>query len=346
MARPIYAAVPYSQFVLGPRKIEIMELIRGLQNLRPKHRGCALTIGNFDGVHLGHQAVIRQLAERAQSLGVPTLVMLFEPQPREYFAPSTAPARLTRLREKIMALRNQPVDRVLCVRFDARFAAVEPEDFIRRVLVRGLGARFVVVGQDFRYGHNRRGDLELLTQMGRQNSFEVATAAMFALGNGRVSSTRVRTALAQGDLALAAALLGRPYRMCGRVVHGKKIGRSIGVPTANIRLHRRRAPIDGIFVVEMTNAAGECLPAVASVGIRPTIGGTQPLLEVHLLDVNRDIYGHYVAVDFLQRLREERRYASVEEMRPQILRDIDAAREYFRTRRPPAPTIAVGRLRS
>lgn len=335
-----------SQFALGPRKIETMELIRGLQNLRPRHRGCAVTIGNFDGIHLGHQAVIRQLAERAKSLGVPTMVMLFEPQPREFFAPSEAPARLTRLREKLLALRSQPVDRVLCVRFDDRFAAVEPADFVRRVLVQGLGARFVVVGQDFRYGHKRRGDIRLLSDMGNQEGFEVATAAMFEVGGTRVSSTRVRTALTQGNLASAAELLGRPYQMCGRVVHGRKIGRSIGVPTANIRLHRRRTPIDGVFVVEMTNAASECLPAVASVGVRPTIGGTEPLLEVHLLDVNRDIYGHYVTVNFLQRLREERRFDSLEEMRPQILRDIDAAREYFRTRRPSAPTIAVGTFRS
>ena len=323
-----------------------MELIRGLHNLRPKHRGCAVTIGNFDGIHLGHQAVIRQLAERAKSLSVPAMALLFEPQPREFFAPSAAPARLTRLREKLLALRSQPVDRVLCVRFDARFAAIEPEDFVRRVLVQGLGARFVVVGKDFRYGHRRRGDIRLLEDMGKKNGFEVATAAMFEVGGTRVSSTGVRTALAEGDLASAAKLLGRPYQMCGRVVHGKKIGRSIGIPTANIRLHRRRAPIEGIFVVEMTNVAGERLPAVASVGVRPTIGGTQPLLEVHLLDTNRDIYGHYVAVDFLQRLREERRYDSLEELRPQILRDIDAAREYFRTRRSAAPTIAVGTLRS
>jgi len=319
-----------------------MELIRGLQNLRPEHYGCAVTIGSFDGVHLGHQAVIRQLAERAKSLGVPTLVMLFEPQPREYFNASTAPARLTRLREKLLALRTQPVDRVLCLRFDARFAAIVPEAFIRRVLVQGLGARYVVVGQDFRYGHKRGGDIELLARMGRESGFEVAIAATFAVGTERVSSTRVRAALAQGDLDAAAALLGRAYQMCGRVVHGKKIGRSIGIPTANIELHRRHAPIAGIFVVEMTNAVGERLPAVASVGVRPTIGGTQPLLEVHLLDIDRDIYGHYVAVDFLKRLRDEQRFSSVDEMRTQILRDIDAARDYFHGRRPSAPSIALG----
>lgn len=323
-----------------------MELIRGLHNLRPEHRGCAVTIGNFDGVHLGHQAVLRQLAERARALGVSTLVMLFEPQPREFFDAATAPPRLTRLREKLLALRTQPVDRVLCVRFDVRFAAIAAEEFIGRILLRGLGARHVVVGQDFRYGNRRRGDIELLKRAGRDQGFEVATAATFCLDGERVSSTRVRVALAQGDLKAAERLLGRPYQMCGRVVHGEKIGRRIGIPTANIRLHRARVPIGGIFVVEMSDAAGARLPAVASVGIRPTIGGTEPLLEVHLLDIDRDIYGEYVAVDFLQRLRDERRFESLEAMRPHILRDIDAARQYFRARRSAAPTVAAEGSRS
>ena len=302
-----------------------MELIRGLHNLRPEHRGCAVTIGNFDGVHLGHQAVIQQLTDRAKALGVPTLVMLFEPQPREYFDPSTAPARLTRLREKLLALRMQPVDRVLCVRFDARFVAIAAEDFVGRILLQELDARYIVVGHDFRFGNKRRGDIELLTRTGRDHGIEVASAAMFSLEGERVSSTRVRSALARGDLDRAAALLGRPYRMCGRVVHGEKIGRKIGIPTANIQLHRRRTPVEGIFVVEMSDAAGETLPAVASVGVRPTVGGTRPLLEVHLLDVDRDIYGEYVNVDFLARLRDERRFDSLEQMRVQIRRDIETA---------------------
>jgi riboflavin kinase / FMN adenylyltransferase len=335
-------SAPHSQCAACPRKIKMMELVRGLHNLRPEHRGCAVTIGNFDGVHLGHQAVLRQLAARAKVLGVPTLVMLFEPQPREFFDAETAPPRLTRLREKLAALRTQPVDRVLCVRFDAHFAAVTAEDFIQRVLLQNLGVRYVVVGQDFRYGNKRRGDIELLKRAGREHGFEVATAATFAVDGERVSSTRVRTALIQGDLKTAESLLGRPYQMCGRVVHGEKIGRRIGVPTANIRLHRARVPIGGIFVVEMSDADGARLPAVASVGIRPTIGGTEPLLEVHLLDIDRDVYGQYVTVDFLQRLRDERRFASLEEMRPHILRDIDAARQYFSARRASVPSIAAG----
>lgn len=315
-----------------------MELIRGLHNVRPEHRGCAVTIGNFDGVHLGHQAVLRQLAERAAALRVPTLAMLFEPQPREYFDAITAPARLTRLREKLLALQAQPVDRVLCVRFDGHFAAIPAEAFVQEILLQRLDARYVVVGKNFRFGNKRRGDVELLTRTGQERGVEVTTASTFSVGGERVSSTRVRTALAEGDLKTAEALLGRTYRMCGRVVHGEKIGRRIGVPTANIRLHRRRAPIDGIFVVEMSNAEGERLPAVASVGMRPTVGGTEPLLEVHLLDVDRDIYGEYVIVDFLQRLRDERHFESLEEMRLHILQDVEAAREYFNAGRSAAVT--------
>lgn len=323
-----------------------MELIRGLHNLRPEHRGCAVTIGNFDGVHLGHQAVIRQLAERAAALGVPTLVMLFEPQPREYFDPAGAPARLTRLREKLLALRAAPIDRVLCVRFDARFAAVSAEDFVQRILLEGLGVRHIVVGHDFRFGNKRRGDIDLLARFGRERGFAVEMASTFVVDGVRVSSTRLRTALAQGDLRTAETLLGRPYRMCGRVVHGQKIGRSIGIPTANIQLHRRRTPIDGIFIVEMSGTVGERLAGVASVGVRPTVGGTKPILEVHALDVDIDMYGEYVTVDFLQRLRDERRFESLEEMRPHIERDIDAARQYFNARRDSAPATAKSVSRS
>jgi len=310
-----------------------MELIRGLHNLRPRHRGCAVSIGNFDGLHLGHQAVLGELKTRARALGLPTLVMLFEPQPREYFRPDTAPPRLMRLREKLAALREQGIDRVLCVRFDARFAALTPEDFVQRVLVEGVGARYLVVGSDFRFGRERRGDLHLLAQLGTRYGFEVAAAPTFLLEGERVSSTRVRSALAQGDLAAAARLLGRPYSICGRVVHGNKLGRQLGVPTANIRLHRRRVPITGIFVAALTAADGEWLPAAASIGTRPTIGGTEMLLEVHLLDVERDLYGTRVAVELLQKLRDEQRFASLDAMRARIMQDLEAARLYFFNRR-------------
>lgn len=306
-----------------------MEFIRGLHNLRPGHRGCAVTIGNFDGLHLGHQAVIGRLAERARYLRVPALVMLFEPQPREYFRPQAAPARLMRLSEKLMSLRGYPVDRVLCVRFDARVAGLEPQAFIERILLQGLETRFLVIGEDFRFGRSRAGDIDMLKRAGQQHGFEVETAPTFEVEGARVSSTRVRAALTAGDMKTAERLLGRPYRVCGRIAHGDKIGRTIGVPTANIRLQDRRLAVEGIFVVEVS-AAGERWPAVASVGTRPTVGGSQPLLEVHVLDFDRDIYGAHVAVDFLHRVREERRFESLEEMRAHIADDIETARRYFK----------------
>ena len=318
-----------------------MELIRGLHNLRPGHRGCAVTIGNFDGVHLGHQAVIRRLGERARALGVPSLVMLFEPQPLEYFRPDAAPARLMRLREKLAALRAQGVDRVLCVRFGARFASVSAEAFMGQVLRDALGARLVLVGHDFRFGNRRRGDIDMLRRAGPDHGFEVDTAPTFALEGERVSSTRIRAALADGDLEAAARLLGRPYRICGRVAHGDKLGRELGVPTANIRLFRRRAPLAGIFAVTLEGVEHRPLPAVASLGTRPTVGGTALLLEVHLFDFERDIYGAQVAVEFHRRIRDERRFESLDALRAQMGRDIEAARDYF-INTPRSPLAASG----
>jgi riboflavin kinase/FMN adenylyltransferase len=287
------------------------------------------TIGNFDGVHLGHQAVIGQLAERAEELRLPALVMLFEPQPQEYFRPAQAPARLMRLREKLMALRRYAIDRVLCVRFDARFAALEGDAFIERVLVGGLGVRYVVVGDDFRFGAKRRGDFAMLKRAGERHQFQVVPMHSFSVDGERVSSTRIRAALAAADVETAEKLLGRRYRMCGRVAHGRKLGRTLGIPTANIHLHRVNSPLRGIYVVEMYGLEGEPLPGVANVGTRPTVDGTEVILEVHLLDFDRDIYGAHVSVEFLQKLRDEKRFDSLEEMRVEILNDIARARRYF-----------------
>ena len=217
-----------------------MELIRGLHNLRPHHHGCVATIGNFDGVHLGHQAVIGQLAEKGEALGLPTTVICFEPQPLEVFRPDEVPPRLTRLREKLQALKRYSVDRVLLIRFNQRFAAMTAEAFIDEVLVRGLGIRYLVVGDDFRFGKGRTGDFAMLQQAGQQHGFQVVSMHTFSVDGERVSSTRVRAALVNGELETAEKLLGRPYRMCGRVAHGDKIGRTIGIPTANIFLHRKR----------------------------------------------------------------------------------------------------------
>ena len=311
-----------------------MEFIRGLHNLRPRHRGCVATLGNFDGVHLGHQAVIGQLADKAQALNLPTLVMLFEPQPQEFFDPKGAPPRLMRLREKFQALRRYSVDRVLCVNFDARFAALEPEAFIRQVLIEGLGVRALVVGDDFRFGHRRRGDFAMLQAAGREHGFQVVNMHSLAIDGARVSSTRIRTALAAADLAQAEKLLGRPVRLCGRVAHGDKLGRTLGVPTANIHLHRQNTPLKGIYVVELFGLPVEPLAGVASIGTRPTVGGTRILLEVHLFDFDQDIYGKYVHVNFLHRLRDEKRFDSIAELKTHIQQDVSDARAFFRTYHP------------
>jgi len=309
-----------------------MELIRGYHNLRPRHRGCVATIGNFDGVHLGHQTVLGQLSEKAAELGVPSVVISFEPYPMEFFAPDKAPARLTRLREKIRALTRYAVDRMLCLRFDAEFAAQTPEEFIERVLIEGLDVRYLVVGDDFRFGKDRRGDFALLRKAGEQHGFQVVNLHTFAIDGERVSSTRVREALAAGDMGRAEQLLGRPYRMCGRVAHGDKRGRTIGFPTANIHLHRTNTPIKGVFAVEMFGIEGEPVQGVANIGTRPTVDGVRSLLEVHLFDFDADIYGRNVSAEFVHRLRDEQKFASFEELRKQIDKDANAARAFFAQR--------------
>lgn len=310
-----------------------MELIRGLHNLRPGHRPCVATIGNFDGVHLGHQAVIGQLAEKAAELGVPAAVVMFEPQPLEYFRPQAAPARLMRLREKLQTLTRYAVDRVLCLRFDARLADMSAEDFIERILVQGLGVRYLVVGDDFRFGRGRRGDFALLQAAGQKHGFQVVPMHTFSIDGERVSSTRVREALAGGDLDLAEKLLGRPFRMSGKVAHGDKRGRTIGIPTANIHLHRHTTPARGVYAVEVYGLEGEPLVGVANIGTRPTVDGTRTLLEVHLLDFSQDIYGRHVTVSFLHKIRDEQRFGSFDELKLRIHADIAEARVWLRDHR-------------
>ncbi len=306
-----------------------MELIRGAHNLRPRHQGCVATIGNFDGVHLGHQAVLGQLAQKGAELRLPAVVITFEPQPQEFFAPDRAPPRLTRFREKLQALNRYAVDRVLCIRFDQRFSKVSAETFIDRLLIGGLGVRYLVVGDDFHFGHQRRGDFDMLARAGAEHGFPVVNMHTFRIDGERVSSTRVREALASGNLGHAEQLLGRPYRMSGRVARGDQRGRTIGFPTANLHLHRRSTPLQGVYAVEVFGLDPEPLPGVANVGNRPTVDGTRSLLEVHLLDFSQDIYGRYVHVDFLQRIRDELRFDSFEALKQQILLDAQTARDYF-----------------
>ena len=306
-----------------------MQIIRNLQNLKPQHHGCVATIGNFDGVHLGHQAVLGQLAEKADQLGLPLTVVTFEPQPQEVFRPEQAPPRLTRFREKVQVLRRYAVDRVLVLRFNQSFSQQSPDAFIQHLLVNGLGVKYLVIGDDFRFGKDRAGDFEMLKAAGRQHDFEVVNMHTFVLDDERVSSTRVRSALAEGDLNEAEKLLGRTYRMSGRVAHGDKKGRTIGFPTANIHLHRINTPLRGVFAVELFGLEGEPLPGVANLGTRPTVGGMRTLLEIHLFDFQGDIYGRHVHVDFLHKLRDERRFDSFDELKAQIQRDAQQARAFF-----------------
>jgi riboflavin kinase/FMN adenylyltransferase len=306
-----------------------MELIRGIHNLRPRHHGCAATIGNFDGVHLGHQAVLGQLSERAVDLRLPVTVITFEPQPREYFTPERVPSRLTRLREKVEALRRFGVERVLCLHFGPYLAGLSPTEFIRIVLLDGLGVKYLVVGDDFRFGWKRAGNFALLQRAGAAHGFQVVNMHTFDIDGARVSSTRVREALEAGDLDGAERLLGRPYRMSGRVAHGDKRGRTIGFPTANIFLHRTATPVQGVFAVELFGIEGEPARGVANVGNRPTVDGTRSLLEVHLFDFQGDIYGCHVQVEFLHKLRPERRFESFEALKRQIEVDVARARSWF-----------------
>lgn len=288
---------------------------------------CVLTIGNYDGVHLGHQAVLSGVTSSAARRGIAAAVMVFEPTPREYFDAASAPARLTTVREKLSALQSTAIDRVICARFDRVMASMAPQAFIEELLVGRLNVRHVIVGDDFRFGHERRGDFDMLRAAGRRLGFDVDATATVSVAGERVSSTAVRAALAQHDLAAAERLLGRRYSMIGRVRRGRQLGRRLGFPTANIDPGRRVLPIQGVLAVEVHGAGPSPLPGVASLGTRPTVDGREPLLEVHLFDFDRSLYGRLLEVVFVAWLRPERHYDEVEEMVQQMHRDVAAARE-------------------
>ena len=304
-----------------------MRVIRGLHNLRAEHGGSVATIGNFDGVHLGHQAVFRALQAEGRRLGVPATVITFEPQPLEFFAPERAPSRLTRLREKLGAMHDAGVERVLIIEFGRHLAGMSAETFIDTLLVERLGVAHLYVGDDFRFGQGRRGDIAMLRAAGERHGFTVDSMDTLAIGGARVSSTRIRESLARGDLEDAARCLGRPYAICGRVAHGDKRGRTIGFPTLNIDLHRRVSPLRGVFAVRVSGLGGEALPGVANIGTRPTVAGdSRYLLEVHRFDFAREIYGAHLTVEFVGRIRDERKFASFDDLKAQIQRDAAAAR--------------------
>ncbi|WP_295399401.1 bifunctional riboflavin kinase/FAD synthetase [uncultured Thiocystis sp.] len=311
-----------------------MRLIRGLHNLRAADRGCVATIGNFDGVHLGHRAVFQRLIARGRELELPATVITFEPQPLEFFAPAAAPARLTRLREKLDAIRNDLIDQVMLLAFGHRLAAMDARTFVQRLLIDGLGVRYLLVGDDFRFGQNRAGDYGLLHAMGEEAArsgagFAVENLHTITHGETRISSTRVREALSRGDLEQARHLLGRPYRIEGRVVHGDKRGHAIGFPTANLNLHRRFSPLRGVYAVVAHGLGPEPRAGVANIGTRPTVNGQDCRLEVHLFDFDETIYGRHLQVEFRLKLRDERRFDSFDDLRRQIQLDASAARVYL-----------------
>jgi riboflavin kinase/FMN adenylyltransferase len=308
-----------------------MRITHGFRSLGTPH---AVTIGNFDGLHLGHKAMLARLQDVARARGLPSCVLSFEPHPREFFAPEQAPARLSTLREKAECLQRQGIDRLHVFRFDRAFSSLTAEAFIEEVLGRTLLARYVLVGDDFRYGAKRAGDFALLKKAGESLGFDAEFLPTVEVAGERASSTAVRHALAAGELDHAARLLGRHYSISGRVVHGDKLGRDIGFPTANIQLRHNRPPLMGIFAVEVCGLNGEPLPGVASLGKRPTVKGADavPVLEVHLFDFNAEIYGRRVRVDFLHKLRDEEKYPDLDSLVAQIGRDVDNAKHYLKLR--------------
>lgn len=306
-----------------------MKFIRGLYNLPSNQTGCVVTIGNFDGIHRGHVELLKKLNVKAAELQLPATVIIFEPQPNEYFGGAKTPPRLMRLREKLSMLQKQGVQQVLCLNFNKTLAALSAEQFVEEVLIAGLNIKHLIIGDDFRFGSQRLGDFELLQRYAASHHFTVDKMSTFILQDERVSSSRVRRVLEAGDLKAASDLLGHPFTLSGRVAHGAKRGRIIGFPTANIYLHRKAVPIAGVYVVKMHGITRAALPGVANVGTRPTVGGTRSLLEVHLFDFNQDIYGRHVEVEFIKKLRDERKYDSFELLKEQIFKDAAQARKFF-----------------
>jgi riboflavin kinase/FMN adenylyltransferase len=299
---------------------------------------CAVTIGNFDGVHLGHRTMLQRLVDVARQRGLVPCAVTFEPHPREFFAPDKAPARLSSLREKLQMLRDCGIEHVHICAFNHAFSQLAATDFIDQILLDGLHAQYILIGDDFRFGAKRAGDFALLQNHGAQHGMAVAAMDSVTLDSLRISSTAVRTALADGDLALAARLLGRPYSISGRVAHGDKLGRDIGYPTANIAIKHNCPPLTGIYVVQVRGLADTPLPGVASLGVRPTVKqAAKPVLEVHLFDFDRNIYGEHLCVDFLHKLRDEQKYDDLPTLVAQIDRDAAQARQYFELA---APTSA------
>jgi len=302
-----------------------VQLIRGIGNIRPDHHGCVLTIGKFDGVHLGHQAVCKNLIEKAKQLNLPSSVMVFEPQPEEFFALEKAPPRLSNLRDKYNQLKLLGIDRLICIRFENSFAKQSPTHFVENLLRDKLGTRFLVVGDDFKFGYERKGDFAFLQQIASQCGFDVVNTKSYQMNNDRISSTLIRQALRVGDFSAAKQMLGRDFALFGKVVHGEKNGRKIGFPTANIKIKTPKLPISGVFAVRV-HVNGQDYDGVANLGVRPTLSGQQLQLETHLFGFSGDLYGRPISVRFINKIRDERRFNSLDDLKQQITKDAITAK--------------------
>ena len=306
-----------------------MRVIRGQHNIRADDRGCVVTIGNFDGVHLGHQAILAAVKAKAVGSNADSMLICFEPQPKEFFDEFQAPARLTRFREKVEQLSQFGVDRILCMKFDEATRSMSGQAFVQ-FLVESLAPAAVYVGDDFRFGSDRSGGIDALRQAGKLHGFSVENFYTITEGAERVSSTRIRACLKVGDFNEAKALLGRAYTISGRVVYGRQIGRTLGVPTANIQLHRYTAPLSGVYAVR-GKVLDQVLEGVANVGVRPTLedGALKPILEVHFFGLGREIYGEKVEIEFIEKIRDEQKFESLDALKTAIFSDIERARQVF-----------------
>ena len=305
-----------------------MELIRGLYNLKRKHKGCVATIGNFDGVHLGHQKIISDLLQQAKINNTSSCIINFEPYPQEFFLNTNAPPRLSRTIDKINIYQQYNINQLLLLKFNTQLQNLSAEAFVQNILVNGLAIKHLIVGDDFKFGKGRKGNFKLLQKLGNQYHFTVSNSATTCLNNQRVSSTRIRNCLQTGDLSTAKNLLGRPFSICARVVHGHKRGRTIGFPTANLPIHRKTSPVSGVFAVQAT-LNDKTLQGVANVGNRPTVNGFNTLLEVHFFNLDENLYGKMLNVQLLKKIRDEQKFDSFDLLKKQIEQDAIDAKNYF-----------------
>ncbi|MGP1957856.1 MAG: bifunctional riboflavin kinase/FAD synthetase [Arsenophonus sp.] len=306
-----------------------MKFVRGIHNIRAPHQGSVLTIGNFDSIHRGHQTLLKYLKKHAKHLKLPTMVMIFEPQPLEFFLGINAPARLTRLRDKVKYFIEYDIDYLLCIKFNLIFASLTPQSFVSQLLVKKLSIKFLAIGDDFRFGNDRKGDFKYLCKAAKQYGFEVVNIDSICNIGHRVSSTAIRQALLSDNLPLAENLMGHPYRISGRVVRGNQIGSSICFPTANIAFKCLNMPVKGVYIVEVYGLADHSLPAVANIGTCPTVNKVYRQIEVHLIDLQIDIYGRHIDIILRKKLRNEQRFDSIDKLKHQIYKDIINAKKFF-----------------